>query len=217
MRVVAIFAGMPQAIAGEDGRLVRTGIVKAPVVGPVRVTAAGIEGDGQADRSVHGTPERAVYAYPAAHYAAWAREGRGIFLAGCFGENFSVEDMDEADVCVGDVLRVGGALLEATVPRIPCFKLGIRAGDASFPKRFLDSRRTGFFFRVLVPGVVRAGDGFTRVTAGPGGFTMLEVLELFHGRDPDGARLGEAAKLAALPEAWRQRAAERAAAERGAE
>ena len=217
VRVSGIFAGMPQEIADAGERRVRSGIVKARVTGPVRVNADGVEGDGQADRIAHGTPERALYAYPAAHTAAWAaEEARAVFAPGCFGENLSVDGMDEADVCVGDRLRLGGALLEATCPRIPCFKLGIRVGDASFAKRFLESRRTGFFFRVLEAGTVREGDAFARVAAGPGGFTMLEVLALLHGPAPDAVRLGEIASLSALPEGWRRRAAGRAAAARGA-
>ena len=212
MHVLSVNIGLPRDMADRRGKVRRTGIVKTPAEGPVRITASGLDGDGQADLAVHGGADRAIYVYPAAHYRAWAEEkGRGEFEFGMFGENLTVEGVDERSVHIGDRFRLGGARLEVSLPRVPCVKLGIRFGDPTFPKRFLASRRTGFFFRVLEEGVAVAGDAFEFDSHGPGEFTVREILELFYGPRPERSRLAEAAHLEALPRAWREDAMRRRA------
>ena len=211
MQILSVSVGLPREIIDRRGKVRLTGIGKAPVQGVVRVSTQGLEGDGQADRSVHGGEFRAVYVYPALHYRAWAEEeDRTDLEFGMFGENLTVDGTDERAVHIGDRFRVGGTRLEVTHPRIPCVKLGIRFNDPTFPDRFLASRRTGFFLRVLGEGPVAPGDSFELESHGPGRFTVRETLELFHGADPDRDRLVEIAALDALPPEWRDNARRRA-------
>jgi MOSC domain-containing protein YiiM len=158
MRLVSVNVALPK-FAEFGGRAVSTSIFKEPVDGRVRVRRLSLEGDWQADLRSHGGLNKAVYAYPLEHYARWSEElGREDLRPGQFGENLTVEGLTEDAARLGDVFRVGGALLQVTQPRYPCFKLGIKMGDASFPKRFLASGRTGFYLRVLEEGALGAGD-----------------------------------------------------------
>jgi MOSC domain-containing protein YiiM len=146
------------------GRRVETGIFKTPVSGPAAVGRLGLEGDHQGDLRVHGGPDKAVYGYPYEHYQAWANEyPEREFSPGFFGENLTLEGVLESDIAPGDRFRAGTALLEATTPRQPCYKLGTKFGDMSFVPRFAESGRTGFYFRVVEEGMVEAGSGFERV------------------------------------------------------
>jgi MOSC domain-containing protein YiiM len=158
MRLVSVNVSLPK-LAEFEGRAVSTSIFKEPVSGRVLVRRLSLEGDWQADLRSHGGLNKAVYAYPLEHYAWWSRElGRDDLRPGQFGENLTVEGLTEGAARLGDVLRVGGALLQVTQPRYPCFKLGIKMGDPRFPRRFLASGRTGFYLRVLEEGEVAAGD-----------------------------------------------------------
>src|SRR2546426_592059 len=145
MKVVAISVGRPREGRGR-GRSVRTSIFKTPVSHRVHVTSGNVEGDEQSDLSVHGGPEKAVYAYPAEHYDFWRRELQDAELAwGAFGENFTTEGLLEGEVWIGDRYRVGTVELVVTQPRMPCYKLAIRFGQIEMVKRFLQSRRSGFY------------------------------------------------------------------------
>jgi MOSC domain-containing protein YiiM len=177
-RVLFVNTGMPRTLP-HGGGTVRTGIWKSPVRGPVTLTPAGFEGDGQADLSVHGGPHMAAYVYPAEDYAWWqARLGKPL-LPGTFGENLTVTGaVGDDEVWCGDRFRVGGALVEATGPRIPCFKLGLRMGDKRFVPLFRDTARLGFYVRVLEPGPVTARDAVVRVARGPGAVTVAELARL---------------------------------------
>ena len=175
------------------------------MAGAVRIAVNGLDGDGQADPAAHGAPHRAVYAYPAAHYRSWMEEeGRDDLAFGMLGENLTIEGDDERSVSIGDRFRIGTAHLEVTYGRIPCVKLGIRMGDPTFPARFLASRRTGFFLRVLEEGKVSAGDAATQTAHGPKRFSVREALELLYGSGPDRERLRELATVDALPDQWRE-------------
>ena len=161
MRVVSVNVGQPRAIDWH-GRQVLTSIFKAPVTGPVTVGAENLEGDRQADLTVHGGPTKSVYVYPSEHYAEWRRELPSADLAwGAFGENLTIEGLLEHEVRPGDRLRIGSAEFEVTVPRMPCFKLGIRFGDELMVKRFASSGRSGFYLTVINQGVLQAGDTIT--------------------------------------------------------
>ncbi len=178
MRVVSVNVALGRPVPWQ-GRVVRTGIFKEPVGGRVRIGPLGLDGDEQADPEVHGGPLKAVYAYPAEHYAFWRRELPGTHLGwGAFGENLTVSGVAEEAVRVGDRFRVGTALLAATKPRFPCYKLGIKFGREDMIPRFLASGRTGFYLRVLEPGEVGTGDA----VEGLGGGGRETIADLVRAR-----------------------------------
>jgi len=162
-------------------RTVTTGILKAPVTGRVMVRRLNLEGDDQADRRVHGGFDMAVYAYPVEHYAFWEKElGRDGFPHAQFGENLTVSGMSEDNVRVGDIFRIGGALLQVTQPRIPCYKLAIRMDEGpDFPARFQESGRLGFYFRVLEEGEIGAGDSIELVEHDEESVTIAEFIRVY--------------------------------------
>ncbi len=176
MRVVSVNVSLPRRVPYQ-GRTVSTAIFKEPVAGRISVRAVGLQGDAVGNPRVHGAPNKAVYAYPGEHYAFWTRELPGTELPwGMFGENLTTEGLFERDVHVGDRYRVGTAVLEATKPRFPCFKLGIRFGREDILDRFLHSGRSGFYFRVHQEGDVAAGDAIHRVARADSGPTIADVV-----------------------------------------
>jgi MOSC domain-containing protein YiiM len=155
-RLLSIQVARPLAIRHMD-REVRTGIFKLPVVGPVMVRQLNIDGDEQGDLTVHGGVDKAVYCYPSEHYAPWSLELGRELPHGTFGENLTVSGLLEPDLHSGDVLSLGGAVLQVSQPRFPCYKLGIKIGDQRFVKRFQVSGRSGFYCRVLQEGLIEPG------------------------------------------------------------
>ena len=169
-----------------------------------------LDGDGQADLVNHGGVNRAAYVYPVEHYDYWRRElGRTDFDFGQFGENFTVEGMLEDNVHIGDVFRVGSALVEVSQPRPPCFKLGTKMGLPRFPKLFLASGRVGFYLRVLEEGEVGAGDVFEQTKSDPERVTVRKMSHLlfFDPENLEGAK--QALRIRALSPGWRQSFEER--------
>ena len=212
VRIVSVNVGRAATLE-FDGRSVTSGIVKAPVDGPVMVRRINLDGDAQADLRVHGGADKAVYLYPAQHYAHWAGHlGRELSPFGYFGENLTVEGADEAETRIGDVVRAGDALLEVSQPRVPCFKLAMRLRDHAIGKPFLASGRVGYYLRVLEEGALEAGDEIELVSPGEGGFSVRRIARMLNGATAE--ELDEAAALPALPLGWRQRFAERAIAMR---
>ncbi len=206
-RVVSVNVGLPRTVEW-DGRLVTSGIWKEPVSGPIRVAGVNLDGDDQADRRVHGGPDKAVYAYSVEDYAWW-EPLLGALAPGTFGENLTTTGVDLNTACIGDRWRVGSALLEVAQPRKPCFKLGMRMNDASFPGTFERGRRPGAYFRIIEEGVVQQGDAIDVRTADPPAIEIRSLVDdeidvdglLFVLRDPR------------VPEGWRRAAAR--ALERG--
>jgi len=145
------------------GRMVRTGIWKFPVDGRVAVRGVNVDGDEQADRRVHGGEFQALYAYAREDYDWWERELERGMAPGTFGENLTVEGLDLAGARVGERWRVGSTLLEVTLPRIPCFKLGRKMDDPRFLKRFAQARRPGCYLRIIEEGELGAGDAIEAV------------------------------------------------------
>ena len=177
-RVVSVNLGQRRFVPWR-GQMVATGIFKEPVAGRIVVRDDHVEGDTVADRRVHGGWSKAVYAYPAEHYAAWrAEEKARDWPFGFFGENLTIEGLLEDDVAVGDQLRVGSAALEVTEPRLPCMKLGLKYGDQRFVKRFLQSGRTGFYLAIVGPGDIGAGDAIERLSRRPGTLAIAECVRL---------------------------------------
>jgi len=203
MRLLSLSTGLPREV-DLRGRKVRTSIFKASTDRRLRVTALNVEGDQQSDLSVHGGADKAVYVYPSEHYAYWRRELPGVdFPWGAFGENLTTEGLLEEHVRVGDHLRVGSAEFVVTQPRMPCFKLGIRFGRPDIVKRFLQSRRTGFYLAVLLEGEIGAGDSI-RLTAQDGeGLTVADVVNLYTVDADNQELLRRAIQSSALPDSWR--------------
>ena len=160
------------------GRDVRTGIYKEPAGGRVRLRTLGLDGDFQADPSVHGGPDKAVYVYPSEHYP-YFREllKRPDLSAGFFGENFTTEGLLEDGVSPGDILRIGTAVVQVTTPRSPCFKLAGKAGSPAFIGQFLNSRRLGFYLSVVEEGDVGAGDPIDVISPAAGDLTLARLIE----------------------------------------
>jgi MOSC domain-containing protein YiiM len=158
MKLISVNVGLPRVVTLK-GDPVWTGIFKEPVTGRVMVRTLNLEGDRQADLSVHGGPSKALYVYPSEHYGYWKRELSGMKLPwGMFGENFTSVGLFESEVNIGDRFSVGSAVVMVTEPRLPCYKLGIKFGRSDIVKKFLASERTGFYFAVLQEGEVGAGD-----------------------------------------------------------
>jgi MOSC domain-containing protein YiiM len=200
--VVSLNVGMPIEVPFQNG-IVSTGIFKTSVDDRRAMCHLGIEGDGQADLSVHGGVDKAVYVYSQDSYAWWIGELGHTLQPGEFGENLTVTGFTDDIVRIGDRLRVGTALTEVSQPREPCFKLGIRMGDKRFVARFRDAARTGFYLRVLEEGDVAAGDPVSRVHSDPGSPTVADIHDIFvNGRD-DLDRLRWAADTHTLEHGWR--------------
>ncbi len=209
MKLLSVNLAMPRAV-DYKGRSVMTGIYKEPVAGPVQLHHEGLEGDGQADLKVHGGPDKAAYAYPIEHYAWWQEQlGRGPFPHGQFGETLTVQGLLEHELGIGDRLRIGGALLQVSQPRTPCFKLGIKMSLEDFPRRFQDSGRVGFYLRVLEPGPVCPGDGIEIVSRHEPWHSVQELWRWSHleRNNRDAARI--ALELAPLAQSWKDKFAQR--------
>jgi MOSC domain-containing protein YiiM len=209
MRVVSVNVGMPQDIARHGG-VVRTGIFKSPVSGPVRVRRLNLDGDGQADLTVHGGRDKAVYGYPSEHYPFWQSEMPDrVFYWGLFGENLTTEGILESEACIGDEYRVGTARLAITQPRMPCFKLALRFDDSLMVKRFLAARRPGIYFAVLDEGEVRPGDPIECVHRDPSRISVMGMLALIMDSRAAPERLRRVLEVPGLAEVWRQEFEER--------
>ena len=203
MRLVSVNVGLPREVASR-GRTVLTSIWKNPVEGRVWVGRLNVAGDQQSDLSVHGGPEKAVYAYPSEHYAYWRRELPGTDLPwGAFGENFTTEGLREDASRIGDRLRVGSAEFTITQPRMPCYKLGVRFSRDDMVKRFLQSGRTGFYLAVLREGDVGAGDAIELAHRDDHGVTITDISALYHSDADNQTLLRRAMEVPALPEDWR--------------
>jgi len=184
--------------------VVRTSIWKDAVEGLVHVSSLNLEGDKQSDLSVHGGPEKAVYAYPCEHYEYWRRELQAPDLAwGAFGENFTTEGLLERDIRIGDRIRVGSAQFLVTQPRMPCFKLSVRFGRDDIVKRFLHSGRLGFYLAVVREGDVGAGNSLEFVDRDEHGVTVADIASLYASDRDNEDLLRRAVDVPALPESWK--------------
>ena len=203
LRVVSVNVGLPREVVWK-GRVVRTGIFKDPVEGRIAVRALNLDGDRQADLTVHGGVSKAVYVYPSEHYAYWREELAGVELPwGMFGENLTTEGLLEGAVAIGDRFRIGSAQVVVTEPRMPCYKLGLKFRRDDVIKRFLASRRTGFYLAVLNEGEVEAGDRVERLSRDPHGVTVADITHLYASKPHDVGLLQRAISVEALPESWR--------------
>ena len=203
MRVISVNVGLPRTVQWK-GKPVSTGIFKAPVSGPIHLRTLNFDGDRQADLSVHGGPDKAVYVYPAEHYAFWHREFPDMTLPwGMFGENLTIEGLQEDTLQIGDRFHIGSTEVVATQPRLPCFKLGLRFGRDDIVKRFLASGRLGFYFKVVVEGEVAAGDPVLLAERASGSVAVSEITRLYARDKDDLDGLRRIIGVVALPEDWR--------------
>ena len=202
-RVVSVNVGLPRGVPWR-GRTVQTAIFKEPVAGRVAVRRDNLAGDRRGDLRVHGGRAKAVYAYPAEHYAAWEAELGTPLSWAAFGENLTVAGLPlEDEMHVGDRLAVGSALLAVTQPRLPCFKLGIRFGRRDVIARMLASGRTGFYLAIVEEGDVAAGDEIAIVERHPAAVPVSAITRTFGEDRADPDALERLAALEPLPAEWR--------------
>ena len=213
MKIVSLNVGLPREV-NWHGRSVTTGIFKDPVAGRVMMRKLDLDGDRQADLTVHGGAYKAVYCYPVEHYAYWKKELPGRELPfGMFGENLTTEGMLENEVHLGDRFTVSSAEVIVTQPRLPCYKLGIRFGADDMVKRFLASGRTGFYLAVTREGEVAAGDEIALISRDANAVPVSEITRLYIAKrfaPEDLDVLRRAMNVDALPESWKQYLQERA-------
>lgn len=203
MKLVSVNIGLPREVTWK-GKTISTGIFKEPVNDRVMVRALNLDGDGQADLTVHGGLDKAVYVYPFEHYDYWRDELSDTELTmGIFCENFTVTGFKEEKINIGDLFQIGSVELMVTQPRMPCYKLGIRFGRPDMVRRFLASRRTGFYFRVLQEGEVVAGDTLELVSRDSNNITVADITQLYVREQTNPELMHRAAQLEALPASWR--------------
>jgi MOSC domain-containing protein YiiM len=197
-RIVSVNVGRPR-LHEWHGRVIKTAIFKEPVEGAVLAADVNLAGDDQADRRVHGGPDKAVYAYAAEDYEWWEQQLGWPLGPGTFGENLTTTGVDLTQSAIGDRWRVGEAVFEVAQPREPCFKLGMRMGDAAFVEKFAEARRPGAYLRIIEPGVVTAGDAITVTDAAAPKIRIAELLG-----DPTAERLQRIRADERVPAGWRR-------------
>jgi len=203
MKLISVNVGLPRIVM-SNGEPVSTGIFKEPVAGRVVLRTLNLDGDRQADLSVHGGPSKAVYVYPSEHYGYWKRELPEMKLPwGMFGENFTTAGLFESELNIGDKFRVGSAVVMVTEPRMPCYKLGIKFGRPDIVKRFLASERTGFYFAVLQEGEVGVGDPIELIEESKRNVRVSEITQLYTREKHNVELLRRAIEVEALPESWK--------------
>ena len=220
MKLLSLNVGLPREVPWHN-TVVTTGIFKEPVSGRVALRKLNLDGDRQADLKVHGGEYKAVYCYPVEHYAYWKQELPGRDLPfGVFGENFTTEGLLEDSVHLGDGFAVGSAEVVVTQPRLPCYKLGVRFASDDMVKRFLASKRTGFYLAVTREGGVGAGDKIQLLSRDPNAVPVSEITRLYvakpsaQGEAPaaptdktfgptDASVVHRALQVATFPESWK--------------
>lgn len=204
MKIISLNVGLPRLVL-RDGEPVSTGIFKEPIAGRVMMRTLNLDGDRQADLSVHGGPSKAVYLYPSEHYDFWKRELPAMALPwGMFGENFTTTGFLETEINIGDTFRIGTAEVMVTQPRMPCYKLALKFGRPDIIKRFLQSERTGFYFAVLKEGEVGAGDEFEPFGRDAHDVRVSDITRLYTREKHNMELLRRAIEVEALPESWRE-------------
>jgi MOSC domain-containing protein YiiM len=204
MRILSVNVGRPRLVVWNE-QAVSTGIYKEPVAERIALRTLNLDGDQQADLTVHGGHSKAVYVYPAEHYSYWRDELPGTELPwGMFGENFTTEGLNESTINIGDRFGVGTAEVMVTEPRMPCYKLGIKFGRSDILRRFLTSGRTGFYFSVQREGEVGAGDEVELIQRDENNVTVADITRLYARDKVDIDGMRRAIALEALPESWRE-------------
>ena len=204
MKLVSVNVGLPRKIKfGND--IVTTGIFKNPIHKRVLIKKLNLEGDKQADLTVHGGSDKAVYSYPYEYYDFWKQGFPDVsFNWGMFGENLTTEGLFESQVNVGDIFQIGTSKLVATQPRMPCYKLGIKFGRMDIIKKFLESEKSGIYFKVIKEGEIGVDDNIRLIKKDNNNVTIKNIVELIKKDDKDSMILMEKAiKVSDLPTGWK--------------
>jgi MOSC domain-containing protein YiiM len=208
MQIVSVNVGLPHTLTWR-GATFETGIFKTPVADRIMLRTTNLNGDGQADLSVHGGRNKAVYGYPFEHYAAWGVELPDILNLnrdwGAFGENFTTEGLLENDVFIGDRYRIGSAVVMVTTPRQPCYKLAAKFQRDDIIERFILSGRSGFYFSVIEEGEVGAGDEIELLGREEITLSIAQLNTLYTTKSPDREMLQRSLQIKSMPEGWRER------------
>jgi MOSC domain-containing protein YiiM len=204
VKVVSVNVGLPREVEWK-GMTVVTGIFKEPVAGSVAVRKHNLDGDRQADLTVHGGPDKAVYGYASEHYPYWRSQFPQMELPwGTFGENLTTEGVSENSLHIGDTLRAGSAVLMVAQPRMPCYKMQIRFRRDDIIQRFLMSGRSGFYFSIVEEGEVAAGSPIEVLSRDENKVTIADIYRIYVGQEPDPELLRRVLKVPALPEGLRR-------------
>ena len=202
MRILSVNSSRGTTV-NWNGRKIRTGIFKSPVLGKVMIRKDNLESDRQSDLRVHGGPDKAIYSYDDQDYQYWQKTLERALSPGAFGENLTTEGLTDREVFVGDILRVGQAVLQAVQPRLPCYKLGLRFDDESMPRRFTEAGRWGIYFRVLEEGVVEAGDTIEFLSRDPQAFSVANLVSVLENPEPE--KIEQALRISSLNNRWREK------------
>lgn len=209
MKLISLNVGLPRQVTFRS-ELVTTGIFKEPIHHRTKLRKLNLDGDKQADLTVHGGVDKAVYSYPEEHYRFWQKELPDMYLSwGMFGENFTTEGLFEDNVNIGDQFQIGTARVIATQPRMPCYKLGVKFGRMDIIKRFLASGLTGIYFKVLQEGEVGAGDVIELIRRDDNNVTVKDVVRIYTVDRDDVQTMERAIKVKDLPDGWRSHFIER--------
>jgi ferredoxin-NADP reductase/MOSC domain-containing protein YiiM len=199
---MSVNVGMPKDVPWQ-GKTVYTGIWKHPAAGPQMARRLNIDGDGQGDLNGHGGEQRAVLVYQIDSYRHWQQHfGRDDFSYGQFGENLTVDGMADAEVCIGDRYRIGGAEFEVTQPRVTCYRVGLRLGEPELPALLVSHHRPGFYMRVITEGHIQAGDEIVKTRTGPGALSVADTDALLYLPGRDLGQLRAALQIPALSPGW---------------
>jgi MOSC domain-containing protein YiiM len=202
-KILSVNVSLPKEVDFE-GQKVTTGIFKKSIDGRIMLRALNLDGDKQADLTVHGGPDKAAYAYPIEHYEFWRKVYPDMEMPnGMFGENFTIEGLMESEVSLGDSFEIGSSKVIATQPRMPCYKLGVRFGRMDILKKFLASGRSGIYFKVLEEGEVGAGDPIIQIKKDTNRVGITDIVRLYSSDREDIEMMRRAVKVEALPEGWR--------------
>jgi len=203
MRVISVNVGLPIKVNfGKE--IVNTAIFKNPIKHRIKLYKLNLEGDKQADLTVHGGIDKAVYSYPSEHYKFWKKEIKDFeYSWGTFGENLTTEGLVEDVVNIGDKFRIGSAKVVATQPRMPCYKLAVRFGRMDIIRRFMESERSGIYFKVAQEGEIGVEDKIELIKTDENKVTIRDIVRLQTngGRDTD--MMNRAIKVKDLPDGWR--------------
>lgn len=206
--VQSVQVGMPRqlGVPGSDAPNTQpwySGFIKTPVDGSADVTFVGIKGDGQADLKNHGGPDKAILCYSADHFPFWSHElSSDNVIGGMFGENLTIANLAEDEVCIGDTHQIGTVVVQVTQPRQPCWKLGRRWSEPLLPKMVVKNGFSGWYLRVLTPGTIEAGQGIERIARPHPAWTVRRAHETMYRKGVAADELKELANLPALSEAW---------------
>jgi MOSC domain-containing protein YiiM len=206
IRIVSVNVATPHLLGEENGEPVISAIAKKPVPGPmIEVGRINLKGDDQANRAVHGGPDKAVYSYPSDHWTWWEREKNFHCAPGAFGENLTLSGADETTVAIGDRFQWGDAVLEIAQPRVPCHKFILYTGRDDAGALMLTSGRCGWYFRVLTIGAAPVADASLNRVEESGGPTVRETFQAAFGRQVTAERRSQIFEARGLSDAWKKR------------